>query len=70
MKIEKLRQACFAFDADGNGFLTMEEFRLGLEWPDVAEVLEDIQLPTGSELDHFFALLDAGRRTTTGMSWR
>lgn len=59
-KIEQIRDACFLFDENGDGFITMEELKKGLSQPAISECLKDLVFPVGGDEEELFQLLDAG----------
>eukprot|EP00746_Dinoflagellata_sp_MGD_P017710 gnl/MRDRNA2_/MRDRNA2_140855_c0_seq1.p1 gnl/MRDRNA2_/MRDRNA2_140855_c0~~gnl/MRDRNA2_/MRDRNA2_140855_c0_seq1.p1 ORF type:complete len:603 (-),score=97.96 gnl/MRDRNA2_/MRDRNA2_140855_c0_seq1:70-1674(-) len=57
-KIEKIRDACFIFDANGDGFITIEELKKGLSEPAIFECLKELEFPIGGDEEELFQLLD------------
>lgn len=59
--VERVRKACFLFDADGSGEITRKELSRGLRSGDVAEALQQIPCcPLSMSDDEFFDIVDCG----------
>ena len=57
-KVEKIRDARFLFDEDGNGLIAREEVKKGRNIPAIADCLLDLKLPLGSSADEFVDMMD------------
>lgn len=57
--IPKIRNACFAFDQDNDGEITVDEVLQALSNPVIMEIMQDVDLPFCISDLEFFDLLDA-----------
>lgn len=60
LTVDKVREACIVIDEDGNDFVDIEEMAQGLSDPQIAQNLDDLELPLAASPQELFDLLDTG----------